>query len=67
MRRCIECRGPLTADEVYYYGNRCETCEGEWLRRVEAWRRYRVTDRQLDEVFDDDSFERQRRDATAYH
>lgn len=31
---CIDCGTPLTAEEVQYYGERCEMCAEEAFQRV---------------------------------
>ena len=44
------CGAVLTAEERHYYGDVCESCEGEWLDRVEHWR-HGDKDKILDDVF----------------
>lgn len=34
---CIACTKTLTAEEVYYYGDRCNECEGDELERYQRW------------------------------
>lgn len=38
MSLCRDCTATLTAEELHYYGDRCNRCEGEWSDRIEAWR-----------------------------
>lgn len=48
---CQFCKTILTAEEIYFYGNRCEVCEAGWFERIEAWRKGEIDDRELDELF----------------
>lgn len=45
------CGKVLTPDERHWYGYCCEECEGEWSRRIEAWRRGGA-DTDMDKMFD---------------
>lgn len=47
---CVACLRQLTPTEQHYYEFRCERCEGQWLARIEAWRRGKA-DPELDKEF----------------
>lgn len=34
---CIECTKILTVEEKYYYCNRCEQCEIQWMQDIKEW------------------------------
>ena len=38
MTHCDACGGELTAEEAYYYEDRCEDCERLAHERLAAWR-----------------------------
>ena len=35
---CNECKKPLSDDEKYYLGDRCEECEKLWHEEIKSWR-----------------------------
>ncbi len=35
---CTDCGAIMTDEERYWYGYRCEACEGEWADRITKWR-----------------------------
>jgi len=50
---CKECGAILTDEESHYYEYRCESCEGEWHRRITDWR-HGGEDAELDAMFTPD-------------
>lgn len=48
---CQTCGKVLTDEERRWYGSTCNQCEGEWLERIEAWRRG-GPDVELDAIYD---------------
>ena len=49
---CYDCGALLTLVEAHFYGTRCETCEGAWHTRIEAWR-LGAPDPELDKLFEE--------------
>jgi hypothetical protein len=47
---CHDCTRPLTSEEAYYYGTRCEKCERTHFERIELWR-HGGTDPELDAFY----------------
>lgn len=45
------CGTILTPEERHYYGTSCERCETEWSDHMEDWRRGRIKDAKLDEMY----------------
>ena len=39
MVLCCECRRVLSAEEIVFYEDRCESCEDEWSEKVALWRK----------------------------
>lgn len=37
--RCVVCGAVLTAEEVHYYDNSCNDCEGDWSDRMDRYRK----------------------------
>jgi len=50
MSTCAECDKPLTAEEQYFYEDRCEQCERAWVHRINSWRMGHP-DTEFDELF----------------
>lgn len=48
---CIACLAPMTPIEREFYEYRCESCEGKWQAKIEAWREG-ADDGELDTLFD---------------
>lgn len=48
---CDDCATPLTVEEIYYYEHRCENCERAWSDRIEAWRKGKSIEPELDAMF----------------
>ena len=50
---CVDCSDALSAAEIRYYGERCETCEGVLYERIKRWKAG-GRDWQLDRIFADE-------------
>lgn len=48
QKACRDCGITLTADEVEYYEDRCERCEGLWCAHMTLWRLGKVDDPEMD-------------------
>jgi transposase len=48
---CEDCAKPLTVNERYYYGRRCENCERKAHLHRQAWRLGKIHDPELDAYY----------------
>lgn len=47
---CRDCGDMMTQQDIEYFEYRCETCEREWMIRIEEWR-HGAEDKEIDRMF----------------